>query len=291
MYTMGIQIQHKLNHLQHILPEGLVVDSAWLQGQGYSRALISKYASTGWLHSPVRGLYRRPSGSLSPATLDSWEPLVVSLQQLLDLPVTPGGRTALELQGYAHYLAPNGPSEIHLYGAVSPPSWASKITLEQTLVFHTSKLFRTNSASHPEKFSSIWNTSSGTWRNERAQIHYTNKPWGSWNWPLIISTPERAALELLANVPQHETFDQADAFFEGLTSLSPKRLTTLLAECRSIKVNRLFMWFAERHNHPWFSKLDRRQINLGSGKRAITPGGRLDKKYLITVPREFSNDG
>ena len=97
--------------------------------------------------------------------------------------------------------------------------------------------------------------------------------WGHWNWPLLMSTPERAILELLEQVPQKETFHQADVLMEGLRNLSPKRLQQLLADCRSIKVKRLFLWFAERHNHAWLKKLDRAAIDLGRGKRMLVRAG------------------
>ena len=44
---------------------------------------------------------------------------------------------------------------------------------------------------------------------------------------------------------------------EGLGNLSPRRLHTLLVACRSVKVKRLFLWFAQRHKHAWLKKLDR----------------------------------
>ena len=102
-----------------------------------------------------------------------------------------------------------------------------------------------------------------------------------------MSAPERAILELLDEVPQRETFHQADMLMEGLRNLSPRRLQKLLADCRSIKVKRLFLWFAERHNHAWLKKLDRNGINLGRGKRMLVRGGKLDTKYNITVPENL----
>ena len=74
-----------------------------------------------------------------------------------------------------------------------------------------------------------------------------------------------AILELLDEVPHHETFHQADMIIEGLANLSPRRLHPLLVDCRSVKVKRLFLWFAERHNHAWLKKLDRTRIDLGRG--------------------------
>jgi hypothetical protein len=41
---------------------------------------------------------------------------------------------------------------------------------------------------------------------------------------------------------------------------------------------------AEKQAHPWFKQLDLTRVSLGSGKRMIVAGGRLDPKYLITVP-------
>ena len=106
-----------------------------------------------------------------------------------------------------------------------------------------------------------------------------------------MSAPERAILELLDEVPQRETFHQADMLMEGLRNLSPRRLLKLLADCRSVKVKRLFLWFAERHNHAWLKKLDRSGIDLGQGKRMLVRGGKLDPKYNITVPEDLDAGG
>ena len=55
-------------------------------------------------------------------------------------------------------------------------------------------------------------------------------------------------LELLDELPERETFHQVDMLMEGLTNLSPRRLQKLLADCRSVKVKRLFFFFADRHS-------------------------------------------
>ncbi len=90
---------HKLNRLQQELPEGLLADAAWMEAHGYSSSLRSQYVRAGWLTSPARRVYRRARTPLT------WQQTVVSLQSVLDLPLTVGGRTALEQQGYAHYLS------------------------------------------------------------------------------------------------------------------------------------------------------------------------------------------
>lgn len=75
-------------------------------------------------------------------------------------------------------------------------------------------------------------------------------------------------------------------FMQGLSSLSPRRLQKLLGDCRSVKVKRLFFYFADRHQHAWLKKLNKDAIDLGEGKRMLVKGGKLDKNYLITVPEE-----
>jgi hypothetical protein len=106
-----------------------------------------------------------------------------------------------------------------------------------------------------------------------------------------MSSPDRAILELLDEVPERETFHQADVLIEGLRNLSPRRVQALLVACRSVKVKRLFLWFAERHQHAWLKKLDRKDIDLGRGKRMLVRGGKLDSTYNITVPESIDAGG
>ena len=285
---MGIQNQDKLNSLQRSLPEGLIVDAAWLERHGYSRALRKKYVARGWLDQVMRGVYRRPTQKLKEdAGQESlrWQAVVISLQTLLGRPYTVGGRTALELQGFAHYLS-GRQREIHLYGTGKPPGWLSKLHLEDQFVLHNAdRLFKSNSR-HPRGSKS--GTSTG---NDLLQSGYTTQPWGQWEWPLTLSSPERAIFELLDEVPQRETFHQADTLMDGLRNLSPRRLHTLLLACRSVKVKRLFLWFAERHEHAWLKQLDRKDVDLGQGKRMLVKGGKLDPKFQITVPESIDAAG
>ena len=272
----------KLNQLDQSLPEGLLVDAAWLTKRGYSRSLQNQYVAAGWLEQPMRGVYRRPRGKLG------WQQAVISLQTILGgNPVIVGGRTALELQGYAHYLAQRV-KEVHLYGPKPPPGWLFKLPLDVRFVAHNCRaLFTTDPVSSS---SGDFGRTSGKGEVQSANFGDTFivQPWGQWDWPLTLSTPERALFELLNELPKHESFHQVDKLFEGLTSLSPRRLTTLLADCRSIKVKRLFFYFAARHDHAWFKRIDRAKVNLGAGKRMLVKGGRLDPATQITVPEDMN---
>ena len=113
-------------------------------------------------------------------------------------------------------------------------------------------------------------------------------PWGQWKWPLVISSAERAILELMDELPQNESFHQVDMIMEGLVNLRPRRLQGLLEDARSVKVKRLFFFFADRHQHKWLSHLNREKVSLGSGKRVVFKRGKLDPKYHITVPEELN---
>lgn len=271
----------KLNWLEKNLPEGLLVDSAWLTRHGYSSSLRSQYVASGWLEQPARSVFTRPRGALR------WEQVVISLQTLLGFPVVVGGRTALELQGFGHYLA-REQAEVHLYGHKLPPSWLYKLPLSLRFVFHKAdRLFRNDPITRGLT-SLSWNLKTGEEiSTDPVQAGLTIQPWGQWDWPLTLSTPERAVLELLDELPGRESFHQVDKLMEGLTNLSPRRLQKLLEDCKSVKVKRLFFFFADRHGHAWLKRLDRSRINLGKGKRMLVRGGKLDPTYEITVPEDL----
>lgn len=275
----------KLNQLDQSLPEGLLVDLSWLNHRGYSRSLQNQYVHSGWLEQPTRGVYRRPRGSLS------WQQAVISLQTILGgSPLFIGGRTALDLQGYAHYLSRNV-SEIHLYGPKPPPSWLFKLPLDVRFVAHNSQALFKSEPVDTTDGSVKWDVSKGqAIQGAKLGDSLTSQPWGQWDWPLILSTPERALLELLNELPSRESFHQVNKLFEGLANLSPRRLTVLLTDCRSVKVKRLFFFFAARHPHAWLKRIDRSKIDLGAGKRMLVKRGRLDSEMQITVPEDLNDD-
>jgi hypothetical protein len=273
-----------LNQLASKLPEGLLVDAAWLKAQGYSMQLQHRYVKSGWLEQPTRSVFRRPRGALS------WQQVVISLQTILNYsPLIVGGRSALELQGYAHYL-PQSMATVHLYGPKAPPGWLGKLPLPVKFVYHNDRRLFKNEPVTKGVSSVKWNVDKG----EALDVtgfrggDITKLPWGQWDWPLTLSTPERAIFELLDELPSHETFEQADALFGGLTNLRSDRLQKLLKDCASVKVKRLFFYFADRHKHPWLKRLKKEEVDFGTGKRMLAKGGVLDPTYQITVPGDLN---
>ena len=88
-----------------------------------------------------------------------------------------------------------------------------------------------------------------------------------------------------------KTFHQVDKIMEGLTTLSPARVQGLLTDCHNVTVKRLFFFFADRHDHAWLKRIDRKEIGLGSGKRMRFNSWRYDPKYMITVPANLGDEG
>ena len=262
---------------------------------GYPSSLRSYYLADGRLQKVTRGVFRRPlykPGLQHEAVPLNWQHVVLSLQMVMERPIVVGGRTALELRGFSHYTSSSGPREVHLYGDEPAPGWLKKLPLKTPFVFHNArKLFRAEPIARGfETLNAIMSSDESSFRTP---IHgsLTWMDIGDWHWPFVLSTPERAVMELLDELPDKETFHQADVLLAGSTNLSPKRLNRLLRECRSVKVKRLFLWFADRHRHAWLEELTREGIDLGTGKRMLVRGGRFDPKYQITVPEDLDAGG
>lgn len=260
----------------HTLPEGLVVDAAWLGKQGYSSSLRHHYVQTGWLSQPAPRVYAR-----TPLPL-SWEKVVQSVQNLLNCPLAVGGRTALEEQGYGHYLSQSA-REVHLYGEHRPPSWLDELKLDVTFHYHNSaRLFSEPTIFPAPEFSPDPD------RDAQFPNGFMMASGGRVMLPLVMSSPERAVLELLDELPNRESFHQVDMLMEGLANLRPSALQSNLVDCRSVKVKRLFFFFADRHRHSWLARLDKSKVDLGSGNRVLVKGGKLDPHYHITVPEDLN---
>ncbi len=254
--TMSQEIKTKINRLINQWSRGTVSTASYLNRLGFSHDLLVRYKKSGWVESFGRGAYILYGDKVE------WPGALYTLQTQLRLNVHPGGKTALELKGYAHYL-PSGKRKIFLYGTQGQvlPNWFKGERLGIDIVMTRTNLFPGESQ---EGFS-----------------EFKEK-----DFSIRISSPERAAMEMLHLVPGKINFDEALLIMENLVSLRPDVVQKLLVMCRSIKVKRLFMYMAEKHGHSWVSDLDLPRIDFGKGKRVIVPNGKYDRKYLITVPRD-----
>ncbi len=242
------------------------MDSTWLAANGVSRKLAHHYAERGWLESVAYGVYRLPlpRGAAATPTADWVVPLLSA--QWLGYDVHIGGPTALTLHGFTHYLTFGVQAVAYLYSD-QPPNWLKRLDLSSELRLRSTKLFAA-----PEM------------GLETARPSDQGSGLTAWEQPVTLSTPERAILESLDELPRKEGFGTVDAVFESLANLRPRLLTSLLADCRSVKVKRLLFVYADKHAHAWRKHLNPESFDLGSGDRALTKGGRLHPQYRITIP-------
>jgi len=254
--TMSQEVKAKINRLISQWHRGTVSAASYLNTLGFSHDLLVRYKKSGWIQSFGRGAYMLSGDKVE------WPGALYALQTQLGLNLHPGGKTALELKGYAHYL-PTGKRKVFLYGTQGQvlPSWLKGERLEVDIVMTRTNLLTKDSQ---EGFS-----------------EFREK-----DFSIRISSPERAAMEMLHLVPGKISFEEALLIMENLVSLRPDMVQRLMVMCRSIKVKRLFMYMAEKHGHSWVSDLDPSRIDFGKGKRMIVPNGKHDRKYLITVPRD-----
>ena len=255
--------------LKALLPYGMLATKKWLAEQGLSAHAIDNAVKTETLLLLATGVYSQYSRSVS------WEGVVASMQRMDKVegtdvpPAVVGGLSALSLSGLSQYLSLGNQPHIHLYAAGKLPTWLVRLSLPVEFEGHsTSKLW-------PE---SLLTDKSFIKEHE----------WGVELPPVYFSCPEKAILELLMDLPDRVTFEHADELMQGLVNLSPRKLDTLLKACKSIKTKRLFFWMAKRQAYPWFSKLNVKDYDLGSGKRVVAKGGKLDADYLITVPSHMA---
>lgn len=255
---MEYQKTQKITQLIKDWNKGTILTSSFLEKNGYNSNLINCYKSSGWVESVGRGAYKLAGDKVD------WYGAIFALQTQLGFSTHPGGKTALELQGYAHYLAEKLPA-IYLFGRREErlPRWFLDYDWETEIRHAPTKLF---SKPIPQSLT-----------------EYSHK-----GFSIQISSPERSALEMLYHVPKYQGFAEASLLMENLTTLRPQLVQQLLEQCNSIKVKRLFLYLAEKHDHEWFNQLKLNKVNLGSGKRVVMKNGKLDKKYQITVLSETS---
>jgi hypothetical protein len=268
---MGESKNEKLNRLLETLGDTTLVSSRWLRAHGYSSNLVARYMASGWLQSPARGVYLRKGGK------STWEGLLHALQALEKLPLHVGGRFALARQGHEHYLLLGESATVTLYGPARLPGWAGKLPLRERVQFCGRGPFDWPALAFGDDTPGATLSAQGLERT----------PDDSRAAGVVFSTPERAILELCDDAPDSALIHEADALMQGLATLRPPLVSTLLQHCDSVKAKRLFLALADRHKHAWISHLDLHAVDLGRGKRVLVRGGKLNAKYQITLPADL----
>jgi hypothetical protein len=253
----GLKINRtKINTLIQSLPRGTVLLPSWLLSQGYSYELQQCYRKSGWLKSIGKGAMLKSNDSFALAGALS------ALQNFANINIHVGGRSALELQGVAHYLQINSyETTLFVNGNTKLPLWFTNNEWNTKI-----KLFRLSLFEDEIIGMSDFNDGEQTMK---------------------ISNADRAIMECMALCPAQFPLSEAYELMEGLSGLRPAKVQELLEKCKSVKVKRLFLYFAEKAKHSWFKYLDTKKINTGSGNRSLTENGVLVPKYKLILPEEL----
>ena len=248
----------KINKLLISVPAGTPVTSTWLASQGVSPQLVHRYKLSGWLEPLARSAWIRTGTDVSMVGA------IFAMQKQLSIRVYPAARTALALQGRAHYIPTGRASvlQLSLESGQNLPTWFLRQPFASNLrLFNSSALFNPTYAGLDD------------WQNEELQIK--------------ISSAERAMLEYCHLLPKYADFEEARQLMEGLTTLRPKLLQSTLLACKSVKAKRLFLALASVVGHTWYKQLDIESLELGTGNRSVMADGYLHPQFKITVPKDW----
>ncbi len=257
MYTMSIGRADKLKTLLELWQPETIMTSKQLKLLGITPQHVQKYVASKWVEVVSPGVLRRSKDTVT------WQGALHSLQSQIALRVHVGALTALMADGASHYARP-GKETVFLFAetGVTLPKWFREypwpvqISLTQTRVLPSDLCVR---------------------------------PAELGGFDLQASAPERAILEALHLAPNTIDLVEISQVIEGLRTLRPAVMQTLLEACTSFKVKRLFLFLGTRAGLPVMSRLNREAIPLGSGDRTITPGGTYISEFGLIVPRELAS--
>lgn len=221
--------RNKLNALFTKVSPGTPLTSAHLADLGISSNLAGQYAKAGWLTRLGHGVYARAND-----VLDVHRALGVVQQAIEGLHV--GGKTALDWHGVRHYVSQR--PTLHLYGweAASLPAW---FTERFPADYRRKRLFR---------------------EQPLAMLHVLRHESGE----SLVSSPERALLEMLSEVGLRQPLQEAREIAESTRHLRSKVLKQLLEQCTSVKTVRLCLQLGRELKLPWEKKLDADTLRAGS---------------------------
>ena len=199
--------------------------------------LAVHYARSGWLLRLARGVYARPSDPLElHASLSLLERRIAGLHV--------GGKSALEWYGVRHCVSQQ--STLHVFGwaAARLPDWfGCRFPSE----YHRKRLF-----------------------SERPNKPLSIGPFDNRDGAALVSSPERAVLELLSEVGVREPLQEAREIIEGTYSMRPEVLNDLLMHCTSVKTVRLCVQLGRELKLNWASKLDPKKLPTGSDRSWVS---------------------
>ena len=89
----------KINQLITKWPKGTIKTVEELEKLGYSPQLLKIYSNSRWIELVARGMYKLYKDEVT------WQGMLYGLQKKTNTSLHAGGKTALSLKGYSHYLS------------------------------------------------------------------------------------------------------------------------------------------------------------------------------------------
>lgn len=230
------------------VPRGVPLGTDTLQARGMAPKQAARYAAEGWLRRLGHGVYALPSDQL-----DRDACLALLADSLPGLHVA--GKTALAWRGVRHNLAYQ--PQLALWGDRSArlPDW---FTAAFPSTYQATHLF-----------------------DDALPVDIGLAPLPAGRKDVLVSTPERAVLELLSDVGKGQSLEEASHLVEGARTLRLPVLGLLLAHLKRIKVARLADAMADELDLPWKSLARQHSERLGGGRRWVSTtstGERLNLK-------------
>lgn len=227
----------KLNTLYSETAPGAPLTSEDLAALGISADLAVHYVRAGWLVRLARGVFSRTNDTLA------LHPSLVLLQRRIE-GLHVGGKSALDWYGVRQYVSQQ--PLLHLYGwdAGRLPDW---FTARFPAEYHRRRLF-------DEQPGSL--------------LHVA--PFEQRSSAPMVSSPERALLEVLSDVGIRQPMPEARELAESSYSLRADVLRRLLRRCTNIKTVRLCLQFGRELSLPWAAKLDPAELPTGSNRAWVS---------------------
>jgi hypothetical protein len=225
------------NHIKKLhvtAPRRTPLDSRKLESLGISRALAHEYVKAGWLEKLGRGVFMFAGDQLSrDACLKFLESKIPGLHV--------AAKSALALHGFRQNVAFQETTIVWGHQRAILPEW---FQVRFPSRYSNSPLF-----------------------DEGLPSGYGLAPLpGSPDGPMV-SSPERALLEMLSEIDVYQELEGARAIMEGVRQLRSRHLQELLTHCRMVKAVRLCVGWATEHNLPWAAQArDAAANNMGTGR-------------------------
>lgn len=245
---MGISPSFLFRQLLSEVPRGTPLGVAELEAQGLTSKQAARYAQGGWLKRLGHGVYSLPGDQLDRDACLAWMASIIPGLHV-------AGKTALAWRGVRHNLAFQ--QRLSLWGnqPAKLPAW---FTSAFPATYQTTHLF-----------------------DDTMPPTLGLAPLPAGREDVLVSTPERALLELLSDVGKGQGLEEARHLVEGARTLRMTVLEELLGHLQRIKVARLAHALAEELELPWRTLAQQHSARLGGGLRWVTTtpsGERLDLK-------------